>query len=472
MFLGRSVLGFDIEWKPQAKADSGIKNNVSLLQLACEERIGLFHLALHKGETAEDILPPTLKVILESSTVTKVGVAIMADFSRLHKYLGVTPAGLIELSHLHNLVTYSTCNSVKVTKKLVSLADQVKAHLRLPLSKGEVRTSDWSKSLNHEQSTYAAADAYASFRVYDALEAKRIALDPRPPRPAFAELKMPIQLAAPLEDSSGSSDAETAESVENSAKSFADEKNGSLNEELERLSLDSVADEEQPNSNAEVRNSDWEDLSDEELQELELASRANEIEDLTEGNSLIYSITGGFADSDVKYPTLPNLGDDESLGPEGDTLVGRLPLSNKSLLPKAGGEYPSSTDAQHNKDRMLDDARRWAQDQAPAKGASSSTANKSAISPWAKPSKVNVSSLQAYYLWVHYKLSIEEVGSVLRSPPLKNGTVATYVAECLLFQGLQSSNWTRVRELFKDIPYAAQGRYEDLRKAAYAETRP
>lgn len=66
-------------------------------------------------------------------------------------------------------------------------AQQVEFHLGLPLGKGPVRTSNWSKPLNQDQRTYAADDAYAGFMLYHRMNAKRMAMDPTPPLPLFAE---------------------------------------------------------------------------------------------------------------------------------------------------------------------------------------------------------------------------------------------------------------------------------------------
>lgn len=196
-FVGEQVVGFDIEWKPWAHPLS-IKKNVSLIQLACENRIALFHVALFTEQTAAQLMPPTLKAILESPDVYKVGVAVKGDFSRLVKFLDVEPQGVFELSRLHNLVEFSVTDPSKVTNKLVGLAAQVQRHLQLPLYKGgqlvddpddtyNVRSSDWSLPLNHLQIHYAAADAYAGFRLYDALEEKRKHLKPTPPRPLLCD---------------------------------------------------------------------------------------------------------------------------------------------------------------------------------------------------------------------------------------------------------------------------------------------
>ncbi|XTI92624.1 ribonuclease H-like protein, partial [Cenococcum geophilum] len=194
-FVEEKVLGFDIEWKPNASTNDGIRGNTSLIQLASEDRIALFHIALFKGNTVDELLPPTLKKIMESPDITKAGVAVRGDCTRLQKHLGIESKGMFELSHLYRLVKFSATEPKKVNKVLVSLARQVEEHLQLPLSKGPVRESDWSKALLYEQMLYAASDAYAGFRLYDALEAKRKKLKPTPPRPEHAELNMPIRLA-------------------------------------------------------------------------------------------------------------------------------------------------------------------------------------------------------------------------------------------------------------------------------------
>ena len=191
-FLGRPVLGFDLEWAPQSRARDGVKRNVSLIQLAVQDKIALFHLALFRDD---DFVAPTLKHIMESADVTKVGVSIKADCTRLRNFLHIDSRGLFELSHLYKLVKYSSTDAAKINKRLVSLAQQVEEHLQLPLWKGEVRSSDWSKELGRQQIDYAASDSYAAVQLYDVLEAKREALHPAPPRPAHAELNLPIQLA-------------------------------------------------------------------------------------------------------------------------------------------------------------------------------------------------------------------------------------------------------------------------------------
>lgn len=219
LFLGQEVLGFDIEWKPNAQAKDGVKKNVSLIQIASEERVALFHIARYPDSLSTDsFVSPTLKAIMESQDITKVGVAIKGDCTRLRRFMGIESRGLFELSHLYKLVKFSGNNASSVNKLLVRLATQVEEHLGLPLSKGDARTSDWSLDLNIEQVQYAASDSYAGFQLFHTLEHKRNMLSPTPPRPYHAELNLPIRLATgqPIEtdDESNSVEEEEPEILE------------------------------------------------------------------------------------------------------------------------------------------------------------------------------------------------------------------------------------------------------------------
>ncbi|PLB54244.1 ribonuclease H-like protein [Aspergillus steynii IBT 23096] len=196
-FLEDQVLGFDMEWKAQASASDTIQNNVSLIQLANKSRIALFQVALFKpARNVNDLVAPSLRKILESPDITKVGVSIKADCTRLRKFLDINARAIFELSHLHKLVKYCHSNPRLINKRLVSLNDQVEEHFGLPLVKEDtVRCSDWTVALNYPQVQYAATDPYACICLFDALNAKRQLLDPMPPLPAHAELDLPIRVA-------------------------------------------------------------------------------------------------------------------------------------------------------------------------------------------------------------------------------------------------------------------------------------
>jgi hypothetical protein len=207
-FADQKVIGFDIEWasdfiKYKRNPTHGPRKGLSLIQIASEDRIGLFHIAQfpkRKHETPESFVAPALRKIMEDPGVSKLGVAIKADCTRLRKQLGINTQGLFELSHLYKLVKFSESKDTHlINKSLVSLAKQVQEHLHLPLFKGEVRGSDWSQSLSWEQIIYAASDPYAAVQLYYVLDAKRKRLQPTPPLPWHAELDLPIRVAEGIE---------------------------------------------------------------------------------------------------------------------------------------------------------------------------------------------------------------------------------------------------------------------------------
>ncbi|KAK5702395.1 hypothetical protein LTR17_022357 [Elasticomyces elasticus] len=192
-FRHQPVLGFDIEWEMRASKTSSAKQNVSLIQIACEDRICLIHVANFSGTQPDELVPGTLREILESDQVVKAGVNIGGDARRMREYLNVDMRGQFELSYLFKVVMFSR-KDINRSLKGASLAAQVQSALLLPLNKGEVRVSSWSKKLSKEQADYSASDAYAGFQLFHALEAKRLKMDPTPPRPAFRELEEPLVL--------------------------------------------------------------------------------------------------------------------------------------------------------------------------------------------------------------------------------------------------------------------------------------
>jgi ribonuclease D len=189
-FLDEKVIGFDMEWpwETNTTADTRLQRKIGLIQIACEDKIALFHIGLHSGSTAKDLLAPALRKIIEDPAIAKCGVAVHnADFARLQQWFGLRPRGAFELSHLHNLVSFGASKPAKCTTRLTALAAQVEQHLGLPLHKGKVRTSNWSQPLNRDQVNYAAADAYAGFMLFHCINAKRMDMDPVPPLPVYAE---------------------------------------------------------------------------------------------------------------------------------------------------------------------------------------------------------------------------------------------------------------------------------------------
>ncbi|KAL8857088.1 MAG: hypothetical protein Q9178_006380 [Gyalolechia marmorata] len=406
LFVNEKVIGFDIEWKPSATFKDGIRKNVALIQLASEERIALFHVArFSKGDTIESLVAPTFKAIMESSSITKVGVSVKGDSTRLRNHLNIDSHGLFELSHLYKLVKFSLTDVKKINKVLVALAKQVEEHLMLPMYKDDsVRSSDWSGDLNYEQIYYAASDSYAGFQLYHTLNHKRLALSPCPPLPAHADLGLPIRLA------NGQTVAEYEES--NTEEPPLDEGSDSTplpsTEELAEDTMNlQIEDTKQPPSSP-----------DQKPQPPKPTPKPKPSPSLSSHPSIIAA-----NDWITKYraltsntPTTNNNNNNPPASSSNDATYPTLPV------PTPLSPSPPSTQSK----------------------------------PRASPAY-----LRAYFLFHHHTLSINDIASLLRSPPLQKATVASYILEAARLEGLELRR-ERVRLCLDCLPEAGKGRYRWL----------
>lgn len=204
-FLKERVLGFDMEWKPdftrknakrgtKRKGSRTLKDEISLIQVASADEIGLFHIALHKGTRPVELIARSLREIIESNAIIKTGVGIYsADASRLRSFMKFQPRGMLDLNHLHRLVDISS------GRKMIGLSEHARIYLGFPLFKGKVRTSDWTKPLTTAQQHYAASDAYVGLVLYHVLDVRRLNMDPIPPHPETDKNPNPKHLAGDVE---------------------------------------------------------------------------------------------------------------------------------------------------------------------------------------------------------------------------------------------------------------------------------
>ncbi|KAL2068714.1 hypothetical protein VTL71DRAFT_15052 [Oculimacula yallundae] len=396
-FADSKVIGFDIEWKEGAHRNSNPKQNVSLIQIANEERIALFHVALYSGT---DLVAPTFKKLMEDSEVTKVGVSIKADCTRLRKWLGIDSKGMLELSHLHKLVKCSTSkNYGDINRRLVSLAKQTQEHLHLPMFKGDVRTSDWSKPLNLEQLMYAASDSYAGLQIYYTLEMKRKQLDPTPPRPYHAELNLPIRIAEGVE-----------------------------------IPSDAEAEEVEPEDPAEStpapsRSSNTKKLS---KKELEAATETISLED----PELEYALFGRSPTStsagSLIHKTVPGAPSNSNSNSNSEPKPPSLFSSYTSPL-----VHEAETLASSHLDQVHDRHVRR-----PNRNHLISSPSSSSPSPGFSPSiaaaHLRGRNLRTYFLWYNNPdLSLDDIGKLLRSPPLSARSVAIAILEAIRVERLE-----------------------------------
>ncbi|KAI1632061.1 hypothetical protein F4809DRAFT_645788 [Biscogniauxia mediterranea] len=389
-FMNEPILGFDLEWIAEASKHHGLRKNVSLIQLASPSRIALFHVALYAD--SDDMVGPSFRAIMEDAGITKVGVSIKGDATRLRNFLDIDSKGLLELSHLYRLVTFSSRGQYHmINRKLIPLATQVKEYLHLPLFKGlNVRSSDWTKPLTMDQVIYSASDAYAGVHLYATLEHHRKQLNPCPPTPHHAERNLPIRLAPGVELATS--------------------------DELTEATEDAVA--------------------------AGTSGTASEIY----VTSVLESIK--IEDNDNKSSTTV------SAAATSTTTVTATTCAKPKKSPRASSPMPE-------KDSRVEAA----EDRAVTFRASRPRTRASFV------------ALRAYYLWHCYDLRPEEVGRLLRDPPLRTSTVANYVLAAIRAEHLLFDEDRLLAEIMPEFPthivrlrFGALMNY--LRTGTWAETEP
>jgi len=161
--LQGSLLGLDIEWKPNW-VKGAPERRVALIQLASRHEVLLFH--IHRvGQ-----LPPVLTALLEDSNIKKVGVNIKADVEKLYKDWNIDVKGAEDLSVLTWELDAKHWHAVRNSEKRlpIGLARLVERYLVLRLDKTKgVQRSDWERVLNERQQTYAANDAASAYDLHE-----------------------------------------------------------------------------------------------------------------------------------------------------------------------------------------------------------------------------------------------------------------------------------------------------------------
>jgi len=150
-----TVVGFDTESKP-----TFLKNEVSTgphtVQLASLDRAWVFQ--LHDPDCCA-----AAAHLLASKTLTKVGFGLSSDRTQIRAKLDIEPQSIIDLDSVFRRRGYRNSVGVKTAVALVFGQRFVKSRKQT--------TSNWSnQQLTEGQICYAANDAYAAMRVFDALE--------------------------------------------------------------------------------------------------------------------------------------------------------------------------------------------------------------------------------------------------------------------------------------------------------------
>ena len=150
-----SAWGFDTESKPTFKVGEQ-SGGPHILQLSTSERAWVFQ--LHDPECST-----VAAQLLACSGIVKAGFGLGDDRKRIVHKLGIEPQGILELNSIFRERGYRKDMGVKG-------AVAVLFNQRFIKSK-KAATSNWANThLSEAQLVYAANDAYAAIRVWQALE--------------------------------------------------------------------------------------------------------------------------------------------------------------------------------------------------------------------------------------------------------------------------------------------------------------
>jgi ribonuclease D len=152
--VDKPVWGFDTESKPTFFKDQ-LSDGPHIVQLATPQRAWVFQ--LHDPACSEQVA-----ALLADNRHTKAGFGLGDDTKRIVAKLAVEPASVLELNTVFRERGYRKDMGVKG-------AVAVLFNRRFLKSK-KAATSNWANpQLSEAQLVYAANDAYAAARVFDAL---------------------------------------------------------------------------------------------------------------------------------------------------------------------------------------------------------------------------------------------------------------------------------------------------------------
>lgn len=145
------IIGLDIEWKPVFSKHAR-QSRTSVLQIAAKDEVLVISLL---NMSTSDI-PSTLKHVLESPSIQKIGVGIKDDADKMRQHWNTKVENAIDLaSIISNCFPDAGCRSLKdITAFLIDYTMEKNKKITL---------SNWEKfPLSQSQLHYAAIDAWVA----------------------------------------------------------------------------------------------------------------------------------------------------------------------------------------------------------------------------------------------------------------------------------------------------------------------
>ncbi len=155
------IVGFDTESKPTF-AVGEMSDGPHVVQFALPDRAYLFQ--PHRIEGL-----PQLMELLHSDAVLKVGFGLRSDSGHIFRKFGIHFGGVVDLNTVFSMDGY---------QKEIGVRNAVAVMFRQRFAKSKkITTTDWSqRELTPQQMLYAANDAYAALKVFEALKLPRAEL--------------------------------------------------------------------------------------------------------------------------------------------------------------------------------------------------------------------------------------------------------------------------------------------------------
>ena len=151
---GAAVLGFDTESRPTF-AKNEASDGPHIVQLSTRERAYIFQL-----QDAE--CRRTVSLLLQQPNIIKAGFGLGDDRRRIIHKLGVDPQGVLDLNTVFRQRGYRKDMGVRGAVAVLFNQRFIKSR--------KATTSNWANvRLSEAQLVYAANDAYAALRVFEAL---------------------------------------------------------------------------------------------------------------------------------------------------------------------------------------------------------------------------------------------------------------------------------------------------------------
>lgn len=144
------IVGFDTETRPSFK--KGKQYKISLMQISTDDTCFLFRLNYID-------IPESLKQLLKSESLLKIGLSLRDDFKAIHKRTDIEPKGFLDLQQFVGQFGIEDASLQKIYAILFNKK----------ISKGQ-RLSNWEADvLTESQKKYAALDAWACLKIYNLL---------------------------------------------------------------------------------------------------------------------------------------------------------------------------------------------------------------------------------------------------------------------------------------------------------------